>query len=150
MAKDKEPIGTATLTADDGGPSAGIRTDGPCVRETIANLARGDRVKPLPTAALEVIRTQAADVLANIVEAYDTDVAQGEVGLNGSARAGTQSPSAWAPLTPLCATRSRHAVNAGENGFTKSLLRANNDPPMLSITALRESPIVRLTRPEPP
>jgi len=93
MSDSRSMIGAAFFdSSDNSHDRVRIRTDGPCVTETIAGLERGDRGKPMPRAALETIRTQSSDVLGSIVEAYGLYVASDEVGADGKRRASTAPP----------------------------------------------------------
>src|SRR5690349_15869331 len=93
MPKEKI-IGSATVGAPDAGSTEQVTIviDGPCVEETLLAMERGDRGKPMSRSALETIRTQASQVLESIVDAYTTNVASGEVGSTGRAKASTLAP----------------------------------------------------------
>jgi hypothetical protein len=61
--------------------------DGPCLRGTLENLASGIGAKPMQEGALTKVRTAALGLLGDVLEAYATGVAAGEVGAGGSQRA---------------------------------------------------------------
>src|SRR4030095_9726305 len=68
-------------------------TDGTCLRGTLENLASGLGAKPLPDTALVKIRTDALRLLEAVLQVYVTDVAAGEVGVRGSQRANSGTPT---------------------------------------------------------
>jgi hypothetical protein len=82
--------GNGTGTVVQGGETV-LRTDGPCLFGTLQALEVGVAAKPMPVAALEKVRSDALDLLALIVGTYSREVASGEVGADGSARASATS-----------------------------------------------------------
>src|SRR5689334_18507747 len=70
-----------------GGDGIEMCTDGPCLTATLANLAAGSNGKPISDTSVSKIRADALGLLDEILQAYSEDVAQGEVGLGGTARA---------------------------------------------------------------
>ncbi len=69
-----------------------LKTDGPCVTETLNQLERGYAGKPMPRQVLDKVRLQAESALSDILTAYSANVAKGEVGAHGSARASAEPP----------------------------------------------------------
>jgi hypothetical protein len=68
------------------------RGDGPCLVGTLENLRVGHGAKPMPEAALEKIRSDAIALLEEVLVAYESNVAAGEVGANGSGLASQAPP----------------------------------------------------------
>src|SRR5260370_25801292 len=87
-----DPLGIARIPP--GGPPGrpAIILEGPCVTETLRDLEQGRRGTPMARVALEAIRTQANEIVSDIVAAYSTRVAQGEVGAGGTSRASGAPP----------------------------------------------------------
>lgn len=77
--------GTATVLEQ---PNAKIRTDGPCLEDTLRALASSGR--GIDTAR---VRADAIDLLGTVIASYAKDVAPGEVGADGSQRAGPKPPN---------------------------------------------------------
>jgi hypothetical protein len=76
-------------------PPPNVRTDGSCINVTLAALEDGvGSGKPMGRPALEIARGQAIDLLGEVIETYQTAVAIGEVGAEGSARASSTPPIA--------------------------------------------------------
>src|SRR5262249_21244073 len=68
-------------------------TDGACLTGTLENLREGGRgAKPMSDAALVKVRADALAFLDEALRAYAANVAVGEVGANGSARATDAHP----------------------------------------------------------
>jgi hypothetical protein len=113
-----------------------IRRDGPVLMATRRNLIAGIRANPLTPAATDVIIEQAADFVQKFVSAYETEVAGGEVGVDGSARASDTEPIAGTCPTALLYGRVQSgktnamivaAALALDNGFrTVVVVTANN------------------------
>ncbi len=82
---DSSPAGTATVL---NAPTPSLRVDGPCLAGTLKALETGVGAKPMRPAALERVRKDALKLLGRIVGAYANEVAAGEVGADGSGRAG--------------------------------------------------------------
>lgn len=147
MRETNSPIGTATFSKpNDSDERVRIRTDGPCVEETLASLERGDRGKPMPRHALETIRTQAADVFGSIVEAYSSYVAVGEVGADGHHRASQQPPRRDRCPTGLLYGRVQSGKTAAmivtsalavDNGFRVIVVLTSNNLKLVRQTADR-------------
>ncbi|MDB4893677.1 MAG: Endonuclease, partial [Gemmatimonadetes bacterium] len=140
-------IGTARLDErDEFVDRPSIRTDGRCVEETLAALERGDRGKPMDRSVLEVLRSQSADVLASIVEAYSTEVARGEVGSDGSGRASSAYPRGGKCPTGLLYGRVQSGKTAAmivtgalaiDNGFRIIVALTSNNVKLVKQTAER-------------
>jgi hypothetical protein len=147
MSDSRSAIGTADFdSSDDAHERVRIRTDGPCVTETIVGLERGDRGKPMSRAALETIRTQAADVLGSIVESYDLYVAAGEVGADGQHRASANPPRRDRCPTGLLYGRVQSGKTAAmivtsalaiDNGFRVIVVLTSNNVKLVRQTADR-------------
>ena len=75
--------GTATIASSVALPS--IRADGPCLTGTLRGLS-------MPLVAIEKIKSDALDLLARIVSVYSSEIASGEVGADGAAKAGPAIP----------------------------------------------------------
>ena len=123
-----------------------IKTDGPCVEQTLDGLERGDRGKPMPRGALEAIRTQAANVLGSIVEAYSSYVAVGEVGAEGIHRASSAPPRRDRCPTGLLYGRVQSGKTAAmivtsalaiDNGFRVIVVLTSNNLKLVRQTADR-------------
>jgi hypothetical protein len=140
-------IGTARLRGvEETDERVRIRTDGPCVEETLAAMEHGDKGKPMTRPALEAIRTQAAEVLESIVDAYATHVAGGEVGEAGKARASSASPRADKCPTGLLYGRVQSGKTAAmivssalaiDNGFRVLVVLTSNNLKLVEQTADR-------------
>lgn len=88
VTSEKGQPDTANVVADGGRTKVAIVTDGPCITETLQALEDGAATgKPMPRPALERAVVQASSLLERIVEAYEVDVAAGEVGASGCGRA---------------------------------------------------------------
>lgn len=64
-----------------------IYRDGSVTRGTRENLVRGLRARPIAEAAADAALAQAAEFTELLVDTYDAEIAEGEVGLHGSGRA---------------------------------------------------------------
>src|SRR5262245_4684666 len=70
-----------------------VETTGPCITSTIAALAEGvGSGRQMDTKALEKARAQAVLLLQDVVAAYESSVAENEVGLQGSGLASREPP----------------------------------------------------------
>lgn len=67
-------------------------TDGDCLTGTLARLEQGVAAKPMKPEALVKVRADALRLMAKVIDAYSSQVADGEVGLNGSGRASRELP----------------------------------------------------------
>jgi Z1 domain len=76
-------------------------TDGPCLSGTLDQLEAGVGAKPMPRQALIRVRADALNLMSKVLTSYVTGVAAGEVGRNGSARAGEAAPIAGRNPTGL-------------------------------------------------
>jgi hypothetical protein len=66
-----------------------LNTDGPCLAGTLATLGTG--TKALSAASLTKIRADALELLGLVVSQYESEVARGEVGADGTGMAGPSS-----------------------------------------------------------
>ena len=140
-------IGTATVGgSSDGRQSVRITTDGVCVEETINAMERGDRGSPLSRPALEAIRSQAAEVVESIVDAYTNFVARGEVGEGGRARAADAPPQSGKSPTGLLYGRVQSGKTAAmvvstamaiDNGFRVFVVLTSNNLKLVKQTEKR-------------
>lgn len=133
----RDPVGTAHIVSgsdDSGRPRLSL--EGPCVTETIRDLETGRRGTPLPRPALERIRTQANQIVGDIVSAYSVRVAPDEIGVGGSGQAANVTPVAGECPTGLLYGRVQSGKTAAmvvttalaiDNGFrVVVVLTANN------------------------
>lgn len=139
-------IGKATLGTHSQRDRARIVTDGQCVEETLATMEKGGRSKPLPRMALEAIRSQAIAVLESIVDAYSTEVAVGEVGAGGTAKASSAPPRGHQSPTGLLYGRVQSGKTAAmivtcalaiDNGFRVIVVLTSNNLKLVQQTAER-------------
>lgn len=65
---------------------------GQCLEDTLDHLESGEGAKPLPRAALESARGQAETTMEAVLQAYENEVAAGEIGANGTARCAPTAP----------------------------------------------------------
>jgi len=116
------------------------------VEETLSAMERGDHGKPMSRAALETIRTQAADILESIVDAYVTEVAAGEVGVSGRTRAAQVPPTSGKCPTGLLYGRVQSGKTAAmivtcalavDNGFRVIIVLTSNNLKLVDQTADR-------------
>jgi hypothetical protein len=96
---DADDSGRASLVGGD--PAIEMVADGPCLTGTLASLLEGHGARPMPEASLGKIRADALGLLEDVLRAYERDVAHGEIGANGSARASTAAPLAQSCPTGL-------------------------------------------------
>lgn len=66
--------------------------DGACLVGTLEQLESGAGAKPMAKSALERVRASALDLLGKVINAYSTQVAEGEVGDRGTAVANDSLP----------------------------------------------------------
>lgn len=78
-----------------------IKLDGPVTRGTKANLVEGVRTSPMSPEAVEATFTQATGFAERLVGLYSRDVAEGEVGEEGTGRAGDASILSQTPPRAL-------------------------------------------------
>lgn len=142
-------IGSATIQPDDpDAPRSVIRVDGRCVEGTLGRLERGEQGHPMTRPALEKIRTQATQLLEDIVGAYDMRIARGEVGLSGCARAGALPTSAESSPTGLLYGKVQSGKTAAmivatamavDNGFRVIIVLTSNNIKLVRQTYARFS-----------
>lgn len=97
-----------------------LAMDGDCLRETLQRLERGANGRSLERQALDGIVYQGQELLADVVSAYSSKVAAGEVGAGGSARA-----SAARPIEGECPT-----------GLLYGLIQSGKTAAMIVTTAM--------------
>jgi hypothetical protein len=148
-------LGTATnLGGGVGVPT--VRVDGDCVTRTLRNLESGVAGEPMSRETLERARVQAAQLLEDLVGAYATDVADGEVGTEGTAIASSEPPKAGESPTGLLYGRVQSGKTlamitsvamAIDNGFRVIVVHTTNFLKLVEQTADRfkalEGPLVR-------
>lgn len=88
------PDGTAKIVTPE---AVEMVTDGPCLTGTLEQLQQGVATRPMPTASIAKVRSDALALLAKVLEAYSSNVAPGEVGRSGSAKASASLPTTGAP-----------------------------------------------------
>jgi len=146
MSDGEQKIGKATLRAHSQSNGVRIGIEGPCVTETLNAMERGDRGKAMSRQALEAIRTQAAEVLESIIDAYATSVASGEVGADGRARASHDPPKGDRCPTGLLYGRVQSGKTAAmivtsalaiDNGFRVIVVLTSNNLKLVEQTADR-------------
>lgn len=95
--------------------SVAILKGGPVVTGTKLNLIEGVRSSPMPETAVDAVLAQTIAVAEKLIELYDADVAGGEVGATGSARASD---------APILADRPPRALLYGriQSGKTVSMI----------------------------
>lgn len=131
---EKSLLGVASVPV---GSLPSVRVDGPCLTGTLAGL-------PMPSDAIDKIRSDAVDLLARIVAAYASEVAEGEVGAAGSGVASLTVPSN--PCTGLLYGRIQSgktvamiALVAGaiDNGFRVIVVLTSDNLKLVSQTTDR-------------
>jgi hypothetical protein len=143
-----EKIGHVTFSEPDvlGAVRARIITDGRCVTETIDAMVRGDRGKAMPRDAAEGIRTQAVEILESIVDAYENDVACGELGEERRAKAAQLPPRLGKCPTGLLYGRVQSGKTAAmivttalalDNGFRVVVVLTSNNLKLVEQTTDR-------------
>lgn len=133
-----------------GGPATvPMVVDGGCITETLQALEDGVGAgKPMSRPALNRARDQASSLLAGILAVYEADVATGEVGAEGSARAAATPPSAGQCPTGLLYGRIQSGKTLGmiataalamDNGFRVVVVLTSDNVKLLEQTASRFS-----------
>lgn len=121
-------------------------TGGRCVTNTLQSLEEGGAAKPMARAALERTYAQACTLLEKVLEAYETDVAPGEVGANGLRRAMPSPPIAGRCPTGLLYGRIQSgktvamitfAALAIDNGFRIIVVLTSDNVKLVEQTAAR-------------
>lgn len=107
-------VGSATVT---GGGQAGVkpvaRLDGPCITKTLR------RIRNMTPDALVAVRRQSEELIGQVLEVYARDIAPGEVGLDGSARASQE-----------------HVEGAGPTGLLYGRIQSGKTVAMITFSAL--------------
>jgi Z1 domain-containing protein len=123
-----------------------IETDGPCFRATLDTLLNGGASRPLTPDALHKAKHQAIEVLGEVIASYQKDIALGEVGARGSARASPAPPSAGNCPTGLLYGRVQSGKTnamivtsalALDNGFRIIVVLTSDNRKLVSQTARR-------------
>jgi ribosomal protein L30/L7E len=125
-------------------------TDGPCLTGTLENLAAGIGARALPAEVLAKVRTDALALLEDVLQAYATEVAPGEVGAVITRYQGIANYDWIAmPLLPyLYAVENAsevpaHADKATVNGlrdrFGHSLAAGRLNPPIYEVLPLAKA-----------
>jgi hypothetical protein len=145
---DGEPE-VANVVNEGGRVAVAMVTDGSCITETLQALEDGvGTAKPMPRAALAKARVQAAALLERMLVAYQSDVAVGEVGADGSARASEAPPLAGQCPTGLLYGRIQSGKTLGmiataalamDNGFRVVIVLTSDNIKLLEQTASRFS-----------
>jgi hypothetical protein len=116
----EDPSGVATIV---GATPPSLRSDGPCLTGTLRGLS-------MPQEAIDKIRHDALDLLSRIVAVYSTEIAAGEVGADGSAKASATVPGK--PCTGLLYGR----IQSGKTVAMIALVAAAIDNGFRSIVVL--------------
>ncbi len=145
----REQPEAATVIGAHGRPSVEMVTDGRCITSTLAALEEGaGSGKPMLRAALEKTRVQAAGLLEQVLVAYEAEVARGEVGASGSARASAAAPEAERCPTGLLYGRIQSGKTVGmitfgalaiDNGFRVIVVLTSDNVKLVDQTAVRFS-----------
>jgi hypothetical protein len=132
-----------------GKPVLAMITDGRCITSTLDALENGAaNGKPMPRAALDQARDQAAALLEQVLDAYAQEVAVGEVGAYGNARASNGEPIASRCPTGLLYGRIQSgktlamitfAALAIDNGFRVVVVLTSDNVKLVEQTASRFS-----------
>lgn len=138
-------IGTATPSAA-AAPQVNVLIDGPCLARTLEKMEDGGQGRPMSRTALERLQEQAVRLLGKVVGAYERDVARGEVGNGGTARASDAGPLSGTCPTGLLYGRIQSGKTAGmivasalalDNGFRVIVVLTSNYAQLVSQTASR-------------
>lgn len=123
-----------------------IRKDGSHTTNTRRNLINGVRGRPLSETAVDAVFEQAAEFVERVVDAYETHVAQGEVGMTGSAVASDSPPTTEGGSTGLLYGRVQSGKTAAmiaaaalalDNGFRLVIVLTTNNVTLVRQTANR-------------
>lgn len=136
--------GTAKIEGQ-AAPRPILVTDGACLTNTVERLVAGHYpTKPLPREVVETIRTQALALLEDVVSTYAQNVAEGEVGRGGSAKASDVRVSS--PPTGLLYGRIQSGKTNGmilaaaaaiDNGFRTVVVLTSDNVELVKQTAQR-------------
>jgi len=123
-----------------------IQTNGPVVTGTRRNLIEGLRAAPMAEAAVDAIIRQAEDFTERVVGTYESQVASGEVGAEGSGRASVEPIAGTRPPTALMYGRVQSGKTAAmilssalclDNGFLVVVVLTANSVALVEQTASR-------------
>jgi hypothetical protein len=139
----------ANVMKQEGRATVAMVTDGSCIRETLQALEDGaGGAKPMPRPALEKACAQASSLLERVLATYEADVAPGEVGAEGAARASAAPPLAAQCPTALLYGRIQSGKTLGmiataalamDNGFRVVVVLTSDNVKLLEQTASRFS-----------
>lgn len=145
MTSDRS-IGSATVASADQDSAVSVRTDGEVLERTLELLVSGQSgTRAMPQQAVERLREEAAELVSALVNAYDAEVATGEVGSDGSARASDAPPRVKCP-TGLLYGRIQSGKTAAmivttamalDNGFRVVVVLTSNYEKLVDQTASR-------------
>ena len=76
-------------------------TDGPCLTGTLEQLEIGIAARPMSREALKKVKQDALNLLEKVIGAYAGGVAEGEIGISGSATASALAPTSGRSPTGL-------------------------------------------------
>lgn len=125
-----------------GSSSPSLRSDGSCLTGTLRSLGSGAR--PMSTTSIEKIKADALELLGKVVVAYTHDVAVGEVGADGTARASQAHPAK--PPTGLLYGRIQSGKTVAmialvaaaiDNGFRVVVVLTSDNTKLVAQTASR-------------
>jgi hypothetical protein len=113
------PLGTASV---EGERAVRMVTDGYCLEGTLQNLAAGHGAKPLSPSSITKAKRDALDFLGDILKVYDKEVAEGEVGADGTARAKATKPKSGRCPTALLYGRIQSGKTVAMIAFTAAAI----------------------------
>jgi hypothetical protein len=142
-----DPTDTATVVGCGGATAVSIRSDGPCLTETLQNLGEGlgSGGKKMPPDVIVKVKADAIDLLERVVKAYESDVAQGEVGAKATGVANAAPPTKGCPTGLLYGrvqsgkTVAMIALSAAalDNGFRVVVVLTSDNVKLVEQTAKR-------------
>ena len=150
------PMDFATVL---GNTTPTLRSDGPCFAGTLRSLGSG--ANPMSAASLDKLKANALALLAKLVAVYAADIAGGEVGADGSARASASTPTK--PCTGLLYGRIQSGKTVAmialvaaaiDNGFRAVVVLTSDNTKLVAQTAdrfqaaLEQTPVLDATVPE--
>jgi hypothetical protein len=123
-----------------------IQIDGPVATGTRRNLIEGLRAAPMMETAVDAIIRQAVDFTERVVDTYESQIASGEVGAEGSGRASVEPIIGTRPPTALMYGRVQSGKTAAmilasalclDNGFRVVVVLTANSVALVDQTASR-------------
>jgi hypothetical protein len=143
----ENPTDTATVVGSSGGNAASICSDGPCLTETLQNLGEGlgNGGKKMPPEVTLKVKADAVGLLERVVKAYESDVAEDEVGATGAGVASGAPPIKDCPTGLLYGrvqsgkTVAMIALSAAalDNGFRVIVVLTSDNVKLVEQTAKR-------------